>query len=254
MQYGMVIDLQSCVGCGACALACKLENNTPNRDDENGQTMNWADFVHRTSGTFPDVEYETLPVLCNHCSDAACVEVCPAEPKAIYKDENGITMISNERCIGCQSCQEACPYSAEDVNAEKADYSVISLNAEPPHGFFRDREEAIPKCTTSGAELAALAGDSPPHHTHYEGQPYASVRQGDIVEKCTFCAHRLERGQLPACVVACPSEARVFGDLGDSKSEPRQLLAQHKSFVLKPDAGTKPNVHYVRSFKAPARS
>ena len=254
MQYGMVIGLQRCVGCGACALSCKLENNTPDRDVENGQTFNRADFIHRTTGTFPELVHETLPVLCNHCSNAACVAACPVTPKAIYKDSNGLTMTSNERCMGCQSCQEACPYSAQDVNEEGAEYSVLSLNARKPHWFFRDEEEAIPQGTTSGAELARLTGDTPPHHTHYGGQPYASVRPGDVLEKCIFCAHRLERGQLPACVVACPSGARVFGDLDDPQSEPRLQLSRYASFVLQPEAGTRPNVHYVRRFKAPARS
>jgi Fe-S-cluster-containing dehydrogenase component len=66
-KYGMVIDLQKCVGCGACALACKTENNT--QDRTNGQTFNWADFIHRTEGKFPNVNYTAMPVLCNHCSN-----------------------------------------------------------------------------------------------------------------------------------------------------------------------------------------
>ncbi len=76
-QYSMIIDLQKCVGCGSCALACKTENNTELRN--NGQTHNWADFVHETTGKFPNTEYRTLPVLCNHCSDPPCLKECPAE-------------------------------------------------------------------------------------------------------------------------------------------------------------------------------
>ena len=253
-RYGMVIDLQKCVGCGACALACKTENNTPNRDKANGQTFNWADFVHRTEGTFPNVEYAAIPVLCNHCSNPACVEECPTEPKAVYKDENGITMTNNERCIGCQSCQDACPYSALDVSAESAEYSVISFNAAEPHAFFRDEEAAIAGGTASGSEIAALAGDTPPTRTFHDHPEYRSVRKAEVVEKCTFCAHRVKNGQFPNCVVACPAEARIFGDLDDPDSEPSRALERHKSFVLKPEAGTKPNVLYIRSFKAKARA
>ena len=252
-RYGMVIDLQKCVGCGACALACKTENNTPNRDKVNGQTFNWADFIHRTEGTFPNVKYAAIPVLCNHCRNAACVAECPAEPKAIYKDENGITMTNNERCIGCQTCQDVCPYSALDVNDERAEYSVISFNAAQPHGFFRDKDELIPRGTASGAEIAALAGDTPPTRTLYEHSEYRNVRPADVVEKCTFCAHRVQNGQLPNCAVACPAEARIFGDLDDPDSDPSKALKEHKSFVLKPEAGTKPNVFYIRNFKAKAK-
>ena len=251
-RYGMVIDLQKCVGCGACALACKTENNTPNRDKANGQTFNWADFIHRTEGTFPNVKYTAIPVLCNHCSDAPCVAECPVEPKAIYKDENGITMVNNERCIGCQTCQDVCPYSTWDFNEEPAEYSVISYNGAKPHAFFRDEKELIPRCTASGAEIAALAGDAPPTRTLYKHPDYRNVRPTDVVEKCTFCAHRVKDGQLPYCVVCCPAEARIFGDLDDPGSEPSKALKKHKSFVLKPEAGTKPNVIYIRSFQAKA--
>lgn len=80
-QYGMVIDLQRCVGCGACALACKSENNT--RDREGGQTFHWADFLILTGGEYPKPRYTVLPVLCNHCSKAACVQACPTTPKAM---------------------------------------------------------------------------------------------------------------------------------------------------------------------------
>ena len=81
----MVIDLRKCVGCGACALACKTENNTALRS--NGQTYNWADFLHETSGKFPDTKYKTIPVLCNHCSNAPCVEACPEGVLEIIEDD-----------------------------------------------------------------------------------------------------------------------------------------------------------------------
>jgi Fe-S-cluster-containing dehydrogenase component len=251
-KYGMVIDLQKCVGCGACAIACKTENNTPDR--ANGQTFNWADFTHRTEGTFPDVSYAIMPVLCNHCTDAPCIEVCPVTPKAMYKHANNITMTSNERCIGCRLCQQACPYSAENVTKEEAEYSVISFNdfEKETHGFYRDEKELIKACTASGAEIAGKAGDTPPHRTLYYHADYGSVRRGGVVEKCTFCEHRVENGELPNCVVACPASARIFGDLDDPSSEASKLLKKHKSFVLKPKAGTKPNVYYIRSFKVKA--
>ncbi|MHC4581823.1 MAG: 4Fe-4S dicluster domain-containing protein, partial [Planctomycetota bacterium] len=131
-RYGMAIDLSKCVGCGACALACKTENNTqPEQDDGNvSNKYNWADFVTTDEGTFAEgnVKYKVMPVLCNHCTDAPCIEWCPARPTALYKTEDGITVHNSERCIGCQFCQVRCPYSYRDVKPKGVQYSVISFN------------------------------------------------------------------------------------------------------------------------------
>jgi molybdopterin-containing oxidoreductase family iron-sulfur binding subunit len=75
------------------------------------------------------------------------------------------------------------------------------------------------------------------------------VRRKNVVEKCIFCEHRVKKGELPNCVVACPAGARTFGNLKDKTSEASKLLRKHKYFVLKPEEGTKPNVYYIRSFK-----
>lgn len=251
-QYAMVIDLRKCVGCGACALACKTENNTALR--KNGQTHNWADFVHQTEGTFPNTKYRTLPVLCNHCSNAPCVEACPVTPKAMYKTPDGITMHNDERCIGCRACQQACPYSMEEVKRDGAsgEYSVISYNEEgkPYHQFYADNTELIKNCTASGAEIAKQAGDTPPHRTKYKHPDYEDVRRANIVEKCIFCDHRVKNGELPYCVTACPAGARIFGDKDDAGGEVAKLLAKNKATVLNPEAGTKPNVFYIRDYSA----
>lgn len=246
-QYAMIIDLRKCVGCGACALACKTENNTALRI--NGQTHNWADFIHETTGKFPNTGYSTTPVLCNHCSDAPCVEACPVEPKAMYKTKDGITMHNDERCIGCRACQEACPYSLEEVTKD-GEYSVISYNAEkePYQAFYTDSTELIANCTSSGAELARVTGDNPPYKTQFKDPDYEDSRRSNVVEKCIFCRHRIVNGELPYCVVSCPAGARIFGDRNDSKSKIAQLLKQHKSTVLMPEKKTRPNVFYIRKY------
>ncbi len=248
----MIIDLRKCVGCGACALACKTENNTGLRS--NGQTHNWADFIHETEGRFPDTRYRTLPVLCNHCSDAPCVEACPVDPKAMYKTGEGITMHNDERCIGCRACQEACPYSMEEVTLDGAhgQYSVISYNDEgqPVHPFYLDNTELIPGCTSSGIDTARRIRAVPPHRSKYNDQDYEDIRRSNIVEKCIFCRHRVVKGKLPYCVVSCPAGARIFGDRDDPKSEVAILLKKHEANVLKPEKGTNPNVLYIREYSA----
>lgn len=251
-RLGMVIDLGHCVGCGACALACKAENNTRTR--ANGQSYNWADFIARTEGRFPNVTHFVMPVLCNHCSDAPCITVCPVKPKkAMFKTPEGITLHDPELCIGCRSCQEACPYSHEtldDSSLSGSTYSVISYNPadESTQPFWEDKTAAIPGCTSSGAEVAARAGAATPAMAQWTGGDQQPIREADVVEKCTFCYHRTTNGLLPACVEVCPSQARIFGDQDDPNSKIAQTLKANKSFRLLEEKGTKPNVHYIGKY------
>jgi Fe-S-cluster-containing dehydrogenase component len=250
----MVIDLSKCVGCGACALACKAENNTRMRNRDDGQSHNWADFIIRTEGTFPNTRHFVMPVMCNHCSDAPCVKQCQATPnphKALYKTPEGITLHDPNLCIGCQKCQTACPYSSEKLGASSLDggsYSVISFNydREPTQPQWVDKSSAIAGCTASGAETAAKAGAAVPALNKWtSGGDLQPIRQDGVVEKCTFCYHRVLNGLQPACVEACPAQARIFGDQDDPNSRISQILKKEKSFRLLEEKGTKPNVHYI---------
>jgi len=255
-RLGMVIDLAHCVGCGACAFACKTENNTRTR--AGGQSHNWADFLMRTEGTFPNVTHFVMPVLCNHCTNAPCIEACPVKPnKAMFKTPEGITLHDPELCIGCQRCQKACPYSHEELTDSSLNgdtYSVISYNAadKSTQPYWEDKGSVIPGCTASGAETAAKAGAPVPAMAKWSGGDLQPIRKADVVEKCTFCYHRTLNGLQPACVEVCPSKARIFGDQDDPKSEIAQVLKAQKSFRLQEDKGTKPNVHYVGKYSARA--
>ena len=108
-KYGMAVDLRKCVGCGACALACKTENNT--KFERSGEKFNWADFYIHTEGTYAEnnFKYQVFAVGCNHCTDAPCVENCPATPKALYKSADGLTLNIEENCIGCKKMSKSMP-------------------------------------------------------------------------------------------------------------------------------------------------
>jgi Fe-S-cluster-containing dehydrogenase component len=250
----MVIDLGRCVGCGACAFACKAENNTRNRAE--GQSFNWADFVVTTEGTFPNVTHVVMPVLCNHCSNAPCVEVCPVKPnKAIFKTPEGITMFDNALCIGCGRCQKACPYSQPELGDESLageTYSVISFNEDdaPTQPQWAGKDALIPGCTASPAETAQRAGVPVPALNQWAAGEVPTVRKAGSIEKCTFCQHRVSNGLQPACVEVCPSQARIFGDQDDPNAQIAKVLRAQSSYRLKEEKGTRPNVHYVGKYSA----
>ena len=255
-RFGMVINLQKCVGCGACAFACKAENNTRTR--AKGQSHNWADFVMKTEGTFPNTKHWVMPVLCNHCTNAPCVAACPVTPKAMFKTPEGVTMHNDELCIGCRACQNACPYShaeLDDKSLAGETYSVISFNPfnEDTQPQWSDESAMIPGCTASGAETAKMAGTATPAMNQFAtGADVDPIRRAGVVEKCTFCYHRTSNGLQPACVEVCPAQARIFGDQDDPNSEIANVLKAEKSFRLREDKKTRPNVHYIRNYSARA--
>lgn len=226
-NYAMVIDLQKCAGCGACAITCKNENNVQ-------EGFFWSNYVHKTTGQFPNVRFEFMPTLCNHCEDAPCVKACPVG--AMYKDENGLTLHDPEKCIGCKTCMIADPYG------------VIFYNKEKPHKFWNNTEPVIKDVTSSGKEVADNAGAPIPYYNPQRETTYAGIRPKGIVEKCSFCDHRVKEGELPYCVVSCPAEARIFGDLDDPNSEINYLISKHGAKQLKTELGTKPKVYYIRSY------
>ncbi|MDI6790263.1 MAG: 4Fe-4S binding protein [Thermodesulfobacteriota bacterium] len=149
-------------------------------------------------------------------------------------------VVDLQKCVGCGSCTIAC----------KTDESHM------------DKNELIKGCTASGSEVADKAGAIPPHRNAYRYPGYKDVRKDGMIEKCTFCIHRVKKGEEPYCVVSCPANARTFGDLDDKNSEISKTLKKHKSSRLKNnkgdllkdgERGTQPNVSYIRSFKPEVR-
>ena len=229
-KLAMVIDLQRCTGCGGCSLACKIENNTPDG-------IFWSNKLTQTFGKFPNVNYEYIPTLCNHCERAPCVEVCPTA--AMHRAEAGIINHDPDICIGCKACAVACPYDAVSVNHQK------------PHAFWRDEKSTMKGITSSAAEVTLkVKGKELPYYNGARDRdtPGTAIRPKGVPEKCNFCLHRVRKGQLPACVEACPCDARIFGDLNDPNSAVSRLLGKYKPSRLKEHLGTSPKVFYIRSY------
>jgi molybdopterin-containing oxidoreductase family iron-sulfur binding subunit len=207
-RYGMAIDLRRCVGCEACSVACKQENHTP-------PGVAYAKVIKEEVGEYPHVRRRFLPVLCNHCDNPPCVPVCPVG--ATWKrEEDGIVVVDYDICIGCRYCMTACPYGAR--------YFDFGDNYNQPMNEFE--QQPSPEY---GEDRPRKPGDS----------PIGNVR------KCTFCLHRVARGEQPACVLTCMPRARIFGDLNDPESEISRLVAERRGFRLKEELGTEPNVFYL---------
>jgi Fe-S-cluster-containing dehydrogenase component len=177
MKLGFLVDLNLCMGCKGCEVACKVENEVP--------ISSWRLRVKYIDvGVFPDTKRTFTPLRCNHCEDAPCERICPVS--ALHYLDNGIVNIDKDRCIGCAGCIMACPYGA----------------------IYMDPET-------------------------------------NTADKCTFCAHRVSSGLMPSCVVACPVEANIFGDVEDVSSGISQYIMTYNVRVRKPEKGTFPKHYYI---------
>ena len=177
---------------------------------ENGtpEGVHYARVITREVGTYPTTKRTFLPVLCNHCDDAPCAQACPSG--ATYVREDGIVAVDREKCIGCRACAVACPY----MNRHFIERGMLR------HGYGAD-------------------GLSP-----YEAVKFADFEEGTMT-KCNLCAHRLDQDLEPACVVTCPTDARIFGDLEPPEGKLQTLISERKGWTLCPEANTKPSVFYL---------
>jgi len=217
-RWAMVMDLRRCIGCRACTVACKSEN-----DVSLGRFR--AVIQEVTMGTFPNTKKAFLPLMCNHCEGnkkdgiPPCVKACPEYPGerlkyktsdgktiryrggATYKRPDGLILIDVDKCIGCGKCIDACPYGVRSFNP------FVKARADP-------------------AEQAA--------------------------DKCDMCVHRIDNGIEPSCVNTCQGRARIFGDLNDPSSQVSKLVKEHNlstgtesTSVLLPEEETNPHVFYI---------
>jgi molybdopterin-containing oxidoreductase family iron-sulfur binding subunit len=214
-RFGYALDLSRCIGCRRCVHACVAENNQ-SHDPE----IQWIrvlqmdkqkgiDFAHATPYYDPEKVPEDghfyVPMACQQCENPSCVQSCPTG--ATWRDEDGIVVVDYDWCIGCRCCMSACPDGARRVNRAPPERSADSVNPD----------------------------------MHYLGN---RPRTRGVVEKCTWCIHRVRNGRYPACVEVCPVGARKFGDLGDPASEIRYILEHKRVFVLKVELNTRPRFFF----------
>ncbi|MGQ9554980.1 MAG: 4Fe-4S dicluster domain-containing protein [Anaerolineae bacterium] len=221
----MVIDLDRCTGCRACMIACKVENNTP-------QASLWMYVFRLEAGEYPDTCVWFMPRPCMHCRNAPCVKVCPVGAR--FRQEDGIVATDWQRCIGCRYCEVACPYGVNVFNW-----------MDPAQNYYLDWNDEDVVSVTGGAVPGYKNPELDERHGTQQRYIAGGGHRRGVIEKCTFCVHRVEKGLKPACVVNCPAFALHFGDLDDPDSEVSRLLARRPSFRLLEELGTQPSVYYV---------
>jgi molybdopterin-containing oxidoreductase family iron-sulfur binding subunit len=247
--FGYALNIQKCTGCRRCVHACVKENNQSRHDPE----LQWIRVLRMEKGRFafsqdkldkgypkkspfgdygvqvggntgthvgvslegsqhyyqpekvPEDGHFYFPVQCQQCEKPPCVKVCPI--RTTFREPDGIVVIDYNWCFGCRMCMDACPYWARRFNQAKPNLPKKDMNPD----------------------------------THYFGN---RPRPVGVVEKCTFCLQRVRKGRYPACVEACPTGTRKFGNLLDPESEVREVLERKRVFRLKAEYNTYPKFFY----------
>jgi molybdopterin-containing oxidoreductase family iron-sulfur binding subunit len=221
--WGMSIDLTSCIGCSACTIACQAENNIPTVGKQQvlmGREMHWIRVDRYEEGPLAAPRTAFQPVPCMQCEHAPCEVVCPVE--ASVHDADGINVQVYNRCIGTRFCENNCPYKVRRFNFLRYAPDTPSLDA------MRN--------------------------------PDVTVRMRGVMEKCNYCLQRIARAKIvadresrnlhdgevvTACQAACPTQAIVFGDLNDPRSQVRIAKSSPRNYALLGDLDTRPRTTYL---------
>jgi molybdopterin-containing oxidoreductase family iron-sulfur binding subunit len=228
--WALNIDLSSCIGCGACTIACQAENNIPvvgKEEVRKGREMHWirVDRYYEGSPLHPRTAFQPVP--CMQCEHAPCEVVCPVE--ASIHDDEGINVQVYNRCIGTRFCSNNCPYKVRRFNFLRYSDDVPQLNA--------------------------------------QRNPEVTVRMRGVMEKCNYCLQRIVTGRIAAdresrrlrdgeivtaCQAACPTRAIVFGDLNDPLSEASARRASPHNYALLAELNTRPRTTYLARITNPS--
>ncbi|WP_421918094.1 4Fe-4S dicluster domain-containing protein [Marinifilum sp.] len=240
-HWGLVVDLNSCVGCGACTIACQSENNIPvvgKKEVVRAHEMSWIRIDRYFSGDEfnPDVSFQ--PVMCQHCDNAPCENVCPVA--ATNHSSEGLNQMAYNRCIGTRYCGNNCPYKVRRFN-----------------WFDYTKADSIPNNLHDVAEMTIDL-------KRMVLNPDVTIRAKGVIEKCSLCVQRIQEGKLnakiegrkvkdgeikTACQQACPSGAIIFGDLNDKESKLVKETSSKRNYHLLEEIHTLPSVSYLTKIR-----